>query len=47
MCCLFHNSTDSLKDRFLSHVELFTQTKFGKWNNRDTVIPRVFFFIKG
>ena len=35
MCCLFHNSTDSLKVRFLSHVELFTQTKPDKWNNRD------------
>lgn len=37
MYCLFHNGTGSLKVRFLSHVELFTQTKPepGKWNNRD------------
>lgn len=37
MYCLFHNSTGSLKVRFVSHVELFTQTKpeLGKWNNRD------------
>lgn len=36
-CCLFHNSTGSLKVIFLSHVELFTQTEPepGKWNNRD------------
>lgn len=37
MYCLFHNSTGSLKVRFLSHAELFTPTKLepGKWNNRN------------
>lgn len=37
MYCLFYNSTGSLKVIFLSHVELFTQTKPepGKWNNMD------------
>lgn len=37
MCCLVHSSTDFLKVRFLSHVELSTQTKpeSGKWNEKD------------
>lgn len=48
MYCLFHNSTGSLKVRFLSHGELFTQTKLepGKWNSRDKHSDITYLFCK-
>lgn len=48
MYCLFHNSAGSLKVRFLSHDELFTQTQLepGKWNNRNKHSDITYLFYK-